>query len=175
MTQQDIFVARLRRYRESQQISLDEIAAATRIKSELLAAFERNDLSEWPRGLYARAWIRAYASVIGLDPIDTVDEFCRLFSHGDRRAASTVYEIAAIVAHRSDYRDEFSHVSDRRRAPRINVLPKPSWLTVVARFAQTLSLRVLAAKTALPRLKGSPRTSSEVPRLAARRKLSVRY
>ena len=69
--------------------------------AELFEAFERNDLSGWPRGLYSRAWIRGYATVIGLDAIDTVDEFCRLFPQGDRRMASTVQEVAAIVAHPS--------------------------------------------------------------------------
>ena len=66
-----------------------QIARDTRIKRDLLEAFERNDLSEWPRGLYARAWMRAYATAVGLDAIDTVDEFCRLFPHGDRRMQST--------------------------------------------------------------------------------------
>lgn len=79
MTPQEIFVGRLRRHRERNHISLAEIAGDTRIKRDLLEALERNDLSGWPRGLYARAWMRAYASAIGVDAIDTVDEFCRLF------------------------------------------------------------------------------------------------
>lgn len=145
MTPQDMFVARLRRHRERSQLSLDEVAAETRIKRDLLAAFERNDLSGWPRGLYARAWVRAYASAIGHDPIDTVDEFCRLFPHGDRRAASTLSGMAAIVASESRYRDEFEHLSpvDRRRRPasRINMLPPPP--TVRARVAHLA--RALAA------------------------------
>src|SRR5918994_214249 len=98
MSPQETFVIRLRRHRLRNAISLDEIAGETRVKRELFEAFESNDLSEWPRGLYARAWIRAYASAVGLDPIDTVDEFCRLFPQGDRRANSTIKEIASIVA-----------------------------------------------------------------------------
>lgn len=122
-------MTRLRRHRERNGISLDDIARDTRIKRELLAALEQNDLSDWPRGLYARAWIRAYASAIGFDPIDTVDEFCRLYPHGDRRAGATIGEIAAIVASPSEYRDEFQRPpeGDRRGASaRINVLPKPT-------------------------------------------------
>ena len=98
MTPQETFVTRLRRHRQRNGISLDEMATDTRVKRELLEALEQNDLSEWPRGLYARAWIRAYATAVGLDPIDTVDEFCRLFPQGDRRANSTIKEIASIVA-----------------------------------------------------------------------------
>src|SRR6185436_7873879 len=80
-------------------------------------AFESGDLTAWPRGIYARAWIRGYADVIGLDPIDTVDEFCRLFPQGDRRAEGTFRDFAAIVAHPSTYQDEIGHPieGDRRR------------------------------------------------------------
>ena len=85
---QETFIARLRRHRERNQISIQQIATTTRVKPELFEAFERNDLSGWPRGLYARAWIRGYANVVGLDAIDTVDEFCRLFPQGDRRMAT---------------------------------------------------------------------------------------
>ncbi len=108
MTPQESFVFRLRRHRERSGITLDEIVAATRIKAETLEAFERGDLSRWPSGLYSRASVRAYASVVGLDPIDTVDEFCRLFPHGDRRAGATLQQMAAVVAHASEYRDEGS-------------------------------------------------------------------
>ena len=73
-----------------------------------------NATSGWPRGLYARAWVHAYASLVGLDPIDTVDEFCRLFRHGDRRAGPMLREITAIVAHPAAYEEEF-RVAERRR------------------------------------------------------------
>ncbi len=155
MTSQDTFVTRLCRHRERSRITLDDIAAATRIKRELLEAFERNDLREWPRGLYARAWVRAYASVIGIDPVDTVDEFCRLYPHGDRRAAGTLRELASIVAHPSEYRDEFSRGADRRLPrPHVNTIPKSAWHAACTGPLQALWLRMT--------LKPSPvrRTSS---------------
>ena len=127
MTSQDVFVGRLRRYRERSGIPLAEIVAHTNVKRELLEAFERNDLSGWPRGLYARAWIRAYASVVGLDPIDTVDEFCRLFPQGDRRAGRLFQDMSAIVGHQSEYQDHRTADAERRRGPRVNMLPEPAW------------------------------------------------
>jgi hypothetical protein len=129
MTPQETFVTQLRRHRQKNRVTLDEIAAEARVKRELLEALENNDLSEWPRGLYARALIRTYASFVGLDPLDTVDEFCRLFAHGDRRAQATIQEIAAIVAAPSEYRDEFPHPEDRRRTgkPEEDLAPKLSW------------------------------------------------
>jgi hypothetical protein len=160
MTPQETFVARLRRYRQRNAISLDEISGTTRIKRELLEAFENNDLAAWPRGLYARAWIRAYASAVGLDPIDTVDEFCRLFPHGDRRANVTIREIAEIVAAPSEYRDEFSHAEDRRHGgpPVRRVTPQTGHAHLV-QSARALCLRIagwvagLAAKAQGPRPK----------------------
>ncbi|HKC54524.1 MAG TPA: helix-turn-helix transcriptional regulator [Vicinamibacterales bacterium] len=123
MTAQDTFIARLRRHRERNHVTLDEIVSHTRIKREQLEAFERGDLDTWPRGIYARAWIRGYASVVGLDPIDTVDEFCKLFPQGDRRAKGTIRDFAAIIAHPTTYQDEFQHVADEdRRSPQVNVM-----------------------------------------------------
>ena len=125
MTPQETFIARLRRHRERNHVSLDEIVSHTRIKREQLEAFERGELDTWPRGIYARAWVRGYASVVGLDPIDTVDEFCKLFPQGDRRAQGTIRDFAAIIAHPTTYEDEFQHVADedrRRRSPQVNVM-----------------------------------------------------
>ncbi|MBM3820681.1 MAG: helix-turn-helix domain-containing protein [Acidimicrobiia bacterium] len=155
---QETFITRLRRHRERNKISLDEICVETRIKGELLEAFERCDLSEWPRGLYARAWVRAYASAIGLDPIDTVDEFCRLFPHGDRRGGPTVQDMAAIVAHPSEYRDEFGHEVDRRRSPQMNVLQRPSWQALLAQASRHMRIWGLTQASPLLRPKGTPRT-----------------
>jgi hypothetical protein len=121
MTPQETFVTRMRRHRERNRISLDEIAADTRVKKELFEAFEANDLSAWPRGLYARAWVRTYACTVGLDPIDTVDEFCRLFPHGDRRGHATMEDIASIVATAGGFKDEFPHTERRQ-----SMMPAPA-------------------------------------------------
>jgi len=112
---QETFIARLRRHRERSHVSIQQIATTTRVKPELFEAFEHNDLSGWPRGLYARAMVRGYATAVGLDAIDAVDEFCRLFPHGDRRMGTTVQEVAAIVAHPSEYREDIAPEHDRRR------------------------------------------------------------
>jgi transcriptional regulator with XRE-family HTH domain len=145
MTPQETFISRLRRHRERNHISLEEIVSQTRIKREQLEAFERGDLENWPRGIYARAWVRGYASIIGLDPIDTVDEFCKLFPHGDRRAQPTFRDFAAIIAHASTYQDEFEHIADndrRRSTPQVDVPPSPTWRDQMARLVRSLlSLR----------------------------------
>lgn len=160
MTPQETFVTRLRRHRQKCRISLDELAADTRVKKELLEALENNDLSEWPRGLYARAWIRSYAWVVGMEPDDTVDEFCRLFPQGDRRANGTIREIAAIVASPSEYRDEFAH-PERRGVPQEQqpVAPAPSWHTPLTQGVRALWGRVATAAGPYLRARRAPRTT----------------
>jgi transcriptional regulator with XRE-family HTH domain len=158
MTPQETFVTRLRRHRERNRISLEEIAAETRVKKELFEALEANDLSTWPRGLYARAWVRTYACAVGLDPIDTVDEFCRLFPQGDRRGHATMQDIAAIVASAGEFKDEFPHPERRRSDLRPAPAAAPqraSWLLGAARsatdfvsgFARQVKTRRAGAKT----------------------------
>lgn len=95
----EAFGPNLRRIRIQRGISIERIAAGTKINPELLKDLERNDFSRWPIGIYARAYVRQYAYAIGVDPDSTVDEFCRWFPQGDRRAERVVREQATIVGH----------------------------------------------------------------------------
>ena len=87
MSDRDTFGPRLRREREKRGISVDTIAAVTKVSAELWEGLERNDFSRWPSGIFARAFVRDYARAVGLDADEIVDEFCRLFPIGDRRGA----------------------------------------------------------------------------------------
>ena len=73
------FGPRLRRERERRHISIDAIAAATKIKASLFEQLERGDASKWPSGIFGRSYLRAYADAIGLDPDATVREFLAVF------------------------------------------------------------------------------------------------
>jgi len=72
------FGARLRQQRERQQTTLATIAEQTKIKLSLLEALERDDVSRWPSGIFRRAFVRAYAHAIGLEPDVVVREFLEL-------------------------------------------------------------------------------------------------
>jgi helix-turn-helix protein len=72
------FGARLRQQRERQQIALSAIAEQTKIKLSLLEGLERDDLSHWPAGIFRRAFVRAYAGAIALEPDVVVREFVEL-------------------------------------------------------------------------------------------------
>lgn len=146
MNPQEMFVTRLRRQRLRARVTVEQIADTLRIKPELIAALENNDLSEWPRGLYARAWVRAYAAAVELDPADTVNEFCRLFPHGDRRSGSTIQQIASIVASPSGYRDEFKHPEGRRSTDRItDRAQRPAWHAFITLPGRALWSRLTGA------------------------------
>jgi transcriptional regulator with XRE-family HTH domain len=76
---EESFGRRLRRERERRQIALSSISANTKISVTLLQALERDDVSRWPGGIFRRAFIRAYADGIGLDPDDLTREFLERF------------------------------------------------------------------------------------------------
>jgi transcriptional regulator with XRE-family HTH domain len=99
MSDQQTFGPRLRRERERRGISVETLAAATKVGADLWEALERNDFSRWPSGIFARAFIRDYARVLGLDPEELVDEFCRLFPVGDRRADRLIRAQAQLIGH----------------------------------------------------------------------------
>ena len=140
MNPQLTFVTRLRRQRQRSGITLEQIAERTRVKRELLEAFEANDLTDWPRGLYARAWVRGYAAAVGLDPADTVDEFCRLYLHGDRRARSTMHDLAALSEARPGYRDEHGF-EERRKSMRRAAAAEKAWFMPFVQLWRALRTR----------------------------------
>jgi cytoskeleton protein RodZ len=73
------FGGTLRRAREQRGISVREISARTKISIAALEALERNDVSKLPGGIFSRAFVRAYAHEVGLDPDETVREFLARF------------------------------------------------------------------------------------------------
>ena len=106
MSERDTFGPRLRRERERRGISLDALVAVTNVSLELWEGFESGDFSRWPTGLYARAFVRDYAKAIGMDPDEVVDDFCRLFPLGDRRALPVIAATAEIIGHDTTATDD---------------------------------------------------------------------
>jgi len=116
MSGREAFGPNLRRARIQRGVSLQQIASETNVSEVLWAAMERNDFSRWPNGIFARAFIRDYAKIVGADPDATVDEFCRWFPQGDRRVGRLIRGQAAIVNHPLTMSDEVpEHVGEDRR------------------------------------------------------------
>ena len=63
MSEQDAFGPNLRRIRIQRGVSLEQIALATKVSAALWAGLERNDLSRWPTGIYARGFDVCHAEV----------------------------------------------------------------------------------------------------------------
>lgn len=62
------FGERLRRERESRNITLQEMSESTRIAVRCFRLLEDGDFANLPGGLYNKGYVRAYAQFIGLDP-----------------------------------------------------------------------------------------------------------
>ena len=99
MSDRDTFGPRLRSERERRGISLETIAVVTNVSIDLWQGLERNDFSRWPTGIFARAFVRDYAKAVGLDADEVVDEFCRLYPIGDRRADRLIRAQAELIGH----------------------------------------------------------------------------
>lgn len=82
------FGGRMRRAREARGVSLRQIAETTKLSMAALEALERNDISRLPGGIFSRAFVRSYASEIGMDPEATVREFLTHFPHDSITAGS---------------------------------------------------------------------------------------
>src|SRR4029078_8376614 len=92
----DSFGARLRLRREEQGLALAAIAEELKIKLSLLEAVERDDVSHWPSGIYRRAFIRAYAHAIALNPDFIVREFLELYPDRDDEIAAAFAAAASM-------------------------------------------------------------------------------
>lgn len=78
--------ARLRQARQTKGVSLRDIATTTKISVVALEALERNDYSRLPGGIFSRAFVRAYALAVDVDPEAAVQEFLTEFARYQKEA-----------------------------------------------------------------------------------------
>ncbi|HEY8550239.1 MAG TPA: helix-turn-helix transcriptional regulator [Vicinamibacterales bacterium] len=140
----DDFGAWLRHERERAGVSLDRIAAETKVSRSLLEALERNDVSRWPAGIFRRAFVRSYAELVGLDPDRTVALFLAAFPETLPQAAQPGLKGAASrAAANATIRPEFSL--------RLTLAPEVlRWQEVMARLAAALTDFMAPITLALP-------------------------
>lgn len=79
------FGEHLRREREMRGVSLDEIAAATRISTRFLEALESEQWDRLPGGAFNRGFIRSIARFLGIDEDALVAEYA--YEHKDASAS----------------------------------------------------------------------------------------
>jgi len=137
MSAQEAFGPNLRRVRIQRGITLQQLAEETKVSVALWDGLERNNFDRWPTGIFARAYVREYARLIGVDPETTVDDFCRWFPQGDRRVLRVVREQAEIVGHQLDWREELPPAAgaiDRRGSELSAVSDRQTRLPLVSLF-----------------------------------------
>jgi cytoskeletal protein RodZ len=70
----DSLFQELRRAREARRLSLNDVSDATLINASFLEAIEQGNTTILPQ-TYVRAFIREYASFVGLDPVDIMKRY----------------------------------------------------------------------------------------------------
>ena len=69
------FGTQLKQARESRGLSLQQVAASTKISVSVLEALERGDFPRLPGGIFSRAFVRSYALEVGVNPDTVVAQF----------------------------------------------------------------------------------------------------
>jgi cytoskeletal protein RodZ len=98
----------LREAREARGFDLFRVERDTKIRLKYLEALESGDFAELPAEVYARGFLRNYASYLGLDADELVDQWRR--ETGERPASSPVLTAPTPVRVRREFRFERIHV-----------------------------------------------------------------
>lgn len=80
------FGENLRRERELREITLEEIAAATKIGTRSLRALEEEKFERLPGGIFNRGFVRAYARYVGIDEDEAVLDFVEAAKEAENEA-----------------------------------------------------------------------------------------
>jgi cytoskeleton protein RodZ len=105
------FGTRFKTTRQSMGLTLDQIAAETRIGTRFLEAIENEQFDRLPGGIFSRGFIRSYAERLKLDPEQAVADFERQSTYKEPavmelrvigippdKTSRTLYPVAAIGA-----------------------------------------------------------------------------
>lgn len=84
------FGTALKKARESRGMSLQQVAASTKISVAVLEALERGDFPRLPGGIFSRAFVRSYALEVGVNPDEVVAQFVAELEAATPAATETV-------------------------------------------------------------------------------------
>ncbi|MDN3521195.1 RodZ domain-containing protein [Halomonas ramblicola] len=73
----------LRRERESQGLSVSEVAGALNLRPAVIRGLEEDSYDEVPIATYRRGYLRAYAHLLGIDDRPVLDAYRTRFGHED--------------------------------------------------------------------------------------------
>ncbi len=142
----------LRRARQQQGISLDDVARDTRLSKRYLLALEEESLSGLPGGTYNRAYLRSYALYLRLDPDSLVRDYA-LEEEAQTKAGRLAVGLDVLATMRK--------VAER---PRAQPLPSGSRVRTVVRAAGVAGVAVaLLVGLTWVRTRGFTRRNDTVP------------
>ena len=79
----------LRAEREGRDVSLEALAAETKVQARHLRALEADDLGALPGGVFRRGIVRAYVAALGLEPESWMSRFEQMLAaSGQERVVS---------------------------------------------------------------------------------------
>ena len=84
------FGTQLKKAREGRGMSLQQVAASTKISVAVLQALERGDFPRLPGGIFSRAFVRSYAVEVGANPDEVVARFVTELEAATPAAAEAV-------------------------------------------------------------------------------------
>jgi cytoskeletal protein RodZ len=158
------FGEELRRERELRQISLREVAQATKINLRYLEAMERNEFTDLPGGLINRGFVRAYCQHIGVDSEGMVNAYLL-----EERGQSGTGQIAIGDVRLLRGRPSFAEKRLEPEAPAPSVEGRRRWLLAVVLAAALIVAAALtlvlvgaldtSATSALPTIEIEERTT----------------
>lgn len=90
MTVMSEFGTQLKQARESRGLTLQQVAASTKISVSVLEALERGDFPRLPGGIFSRAFVRSYALEVGENPDSMVAQFVSELEAATPATAETV-------------------------------------------------------------------------------------
>ena len=148
---------RLRAAREEKGLSLEDLAAQTRIPQRHLESIERADWEALPAPTYTTGFAKSYASAVGLDRMEIGDQL-RAEMGGQRFTANAV--------------ETFEPADPRRTMPKSVVFGTIIGLIVIVALMSWLSQRSLeppeeASETAAPATAQAPVPTPAAPQQAA--------
>ena len=121
------FGEEIRRERELREITLAEVAEATKISVRFLEAIEINDFACLPGGLYNRGIVRAYCQFIGADSEAMVNAY--LLEEQTRAASSRPGPPGLLRGRRAG--DPVPVEAPPQSAARAAILPRWLWVAAV--------------------------------------------
>src|SRR5258706_11720219 len=67
--------------REAKGLTLEQVAAKTKIGTRFLDAIEKGEFERLPGGIFSRGFVRTYAESLGLDAGEVMSSFDRLSNY----------------------------------------------------------------------------------------------